>query len=357
MDYPKNLNSIPQLMHPPSTTKKPRLFRTVFAPLLAGLLCSVFLLEIITRIVFSTRLDYQIEMCRYAVLLKHKRPDSPMGHEHIPNKKATLMGVPVEINSYGFRDRERPLLKKANTYRIFVLGDSLTFGWGVPAEQRFSDLLEEMSNQYLEQRHSLTRVEVINAGIGNFNTVQELALFREKGTAWQPDLIILNYFINDAEPTPERPASSFFRFSYLAAWLWERWTILQLRMHPERDFLHYYRGLYQESQPGWRQNRLAIQNLARLAKERHAKLLVAILPELHTIGLHYAFKDIHQLIEQTATHAGADTVIDLEPLFQSETPKDLWVHPEDSHPNARAQALIAKGLFQFLLKQGPFYES
>src|SRR5580765_1287067 len=53
-------------------------------------------------------------------------------------------GAPVSTNRLGFRDlREYDLAKKPNTYRILVLGDSVTFGHGSVYEHTYPFLLEE----------------------------------------------------------------------------------------------------------------------------------------------------------------------------------------------------------------------
>ena len=44
------------------------------------------------------------------------------------------------------------------------------------------------------------KVDGFNLGVGNYNTLQELTLFREVGAPLKPDIIVLAYFINDAEP-------------------------------------------------------------------------------------------------------------------------------------------------------------
>jgi hypothetical protein len=46
------------------------------------------------------------------------------------------------INAQGFRDRERVRPKPSGMYRILVLGDSVTFGFGVQPEESFTRLLE-----------------------------------------------------------------------------------------------------------------------------------------------------------------------------------------------------------------------
>src|SRR5215203_5810991 len=48
-----------------------------------------------------------------------------------PNYAGWYDGAPVKINNLGFRDpRDYDLAKKPNTFRILVLGDSVTFGHG-----------------------------------------------------------------------------------------------------------------------------------------------------------------------------------------------------------------------------------
>ena len=57
------------------------------------------------------------------------------------------MGVPVSTNSMGQRDRDFDVAKPENTVRILMLGDSLTFGWGVKIEDTPSKMLEARLNK------------------------------------------------------------------------------------------------------------------------------------------------------------------------------------------------------------------
>lgn len=88
--------------------------------------------------------------------------------------------ITYRINSLGLRDDETHHAKPPGTYRIVLLGDSRTFGYGVPIEQHFSRLLEA----YFE------RLEVINMGVSGFGVDQELLFLREEGFRYQPDLVM-----------------------------------------------------------------------------------------------------------------------------------------------------------------------
>ena len=94
--------------------------------------------------------------------------------------KRTGYEVDYRINSKGLRNRETTYKKPQGTFRIVLLGDSRTFGWGVPIEKHFSTLLEG----YFQD------VEVINMGIGGFGIDQELLFLNDEGFRYEPDLVL-----------------------------------------------------------------------------------------------------------------------------------------------------------------------
>ena len=122
---------------------------------LTGLLfiCALFVIAICvefgTRLVFRNSMDYTLEMWKYARDLKRVSDDPLIGHEHIPNKSAHLMGVNISINSNGLRDREISYQKDSDTTRVLMLGDSVTMGWGVEAQMTASkQVMEARSARY-----------------------------------------------------------------------------------------------------------------------------------------------------------------------------------------------------------------
>ena len=65
------------------------------------------LAEIGLRFYLSRHILYDVEMSRYAQLLKLESPNPEIGHVHRPGAHARLMGVDVQINSDGLRDVDR----------------------------------------------------------------------------------------------------------------------------------------------------------------------------------------------------------------------------------------------------------
>lgn len=113
-------------------------------------------------------------------------------------------GVPVHINALELRDpREYELAKRPNTFRILVLGDSVTFGHGSVYEHTYPYLLE----QRLKTWRPDVDWQVWNAAVPGYNTSQELAHLLEVGDRFEPDLVIVGFFANDmADNRPVRRA-------------------------------------------------------------------------------------------------------------------------------------------------------
>lgn len=120
--------------------------------------------------------------------------DPVRGNRLAPGYRGFFAGVPVHINSLGFRDsREYNLEKSPGTFRILVLGDSVTFGHGTLDETTYPFLLE----QRLQQWRPDVKWEVWNLGVPGYNTSQELAYLTEVGSRYAPDLVIVGFFAND----------------------------------------------------------------------------------------------------------------------------------------------------------------
>lgn len=101
-------------------------------------------------------------------------------------------GVPVRINNLGMRaTRDYDLAKAPNTFRILVLGDSITFGHG--SVHTYPDLLEQMLRQWRPD----VDWQVWNTSVPGYNTSQELAKLLHVGPSYQPDLVIVGFYEND----------------------------------------------------------------------------------------------------------------------------------------------------------------
>ncbi len=98
------------------------------------------------------------------------------------------------INVFGMRDRDFNIEEIKDLYRIAVIGDSYTYSINVNnVEDTFPSHLEKTLNYHAGRRI----VKVLNFGVPGYNTAQELEVLQSKVAIFKPQLVILQYCIND----------------------------------------------------------------------------------------------------------------------------------------------------------------
>jgi len=118
-------------------------------------------------------------------------PDAALGWVGRPNVRSETRSDPdfrheVSTNSRGLRNREASYARDARK-RILCVGDSFTWGLGVESREAFPSLLE----------NGLSETEVINAGALGWGTAQEWLWLEREGQRYSPDVLILEFYVND----------------------------------------------------------------------------------------------------------------------------------------------------------------
>lgn len=253
--------------------------------------------------------------------------------------------VPYRTNADGFRDATRGA-KRNGVPRVLVLGDSYTFGWGVadvePYPQRAEALLRERGID----------AEVINAGVPGYNTEQEAFLLDELLPRYRPDMVVVGYVMNDAEPQMNVPQPTGPTYRYAISWAWEDARELVMRRllgaaewgSPNKSLpsFNYARG-FEERSRKWREPRAALARIALGCRRAGIPLLVMILPDFtQQFDAGYPDTIIHRAVTAWGEELGMETA-DLMPLFQGQDHR-LFSLPTDGHPNARAHEVVARVL-------------
>ena len=126
------------------------------------------------------------------------RQDLELGEWHIPHAEGWSTeegGAYIRINSDGMRDREHTIAKPQNTFRIAVIGDSYAEAKSVDAAKTFWAELERQMEEcpVLGGRP----VEALNFGLGGNGTAEELLVLRHRAWKYDPDLVLLAFFIGN----------------------------------------------------------------------------------------------------------------------------------------------------------------
>lgn len=321
---------------------RPRVFDKRILVLLLTLSVCFLMAEVALRFYLNRVTMYDIEMSRYSMTIKTDAKNPLIGHVHKPNSSARLMNVPVQINSDGLRDREYPI-ERSGKRRIIFLGDSLTLAWGVEQQASFENLLEQRLD-------AVTPTEVLNFGTGNYNTEQEVNFFLEKGLKYQPDKVVLFYFINDAEITPKKSRWWFLAYSRLISFYWSRVFATINNLFHSKSFSEYYADLYRDDQEGWLRSQKAFTQLRDVCRQKNIQLQVVLLPELHNLK-EYPFKREYAMVSSFLESMGIEH-LDLTPRFEGyDNPTNLWVSLDDAHPNATAHRMIADFSEDFVARE------
>lgn len=120
---------------------------------------------------------------------------------YIPYPGFKRKGV-VQHNPDGYRGLRVPF-QKTNKYRILCMGGSTTYGFGVDSpSQAYPAQLEKILNDYVMgdsvMRKKYNGVEVINGGLEDGNSAEELQQYLFKYRYYKPDVVIVHSGINDA---------------------------------------------------------------------------------------------------------------------------------------------------------------
>jgi hypothetical protein len=101
--------------------------------------------------------------------------------------------VELRFNREGFRGPDRPMAKPPGTFRIAVVGDSMVAAVATPEDRTLVNLLEADLRRALPE----TGWEVINFGVSSASTGQELVLYRQTVSRYDPDLVLLWFFVGN----------------------------------------------------------------------------------------------------------------------------------------------------------------
>ncbi|MBI3555883.1 MAG: SGNH/GDSL hydrolase family protein, partial [Deltaproteobacteria bacterium] len=306
--------------------------------------------ELALRLANSRYPIYDLEMVRYAKELKMRDLFQEVSHLHRPNTTARLMGVDISLNGLGHRSAtDLGTVKGADEARVFVLGNSITMGWGVPLAELFTTRLQDRLNR----EHVLgpgRRVVIANAGVGNYNTCTEARLAARQLRQVRPDLVLVQYFLPDAEPRGFNSDNLLLKHSYLAAFLYDKLRKLKGLLGNEDLFTHY-RRIYEDTSTDWQRTLGCLDEIRASSVSANAFMLAMLVPQPHDLGPGSPYRQLYDKIAATFNARGfalLDTVKAFERRFAGRE-KGLWVSPEDSHLNMRGHELMAELLHDYLL--------
>jgi hypothetical protein len=277
------------------------------------------------------------------------------------------------LNSLGFRGKEFTQ-KSTKGYRIVALGDSFAFGV-VPYDANYLTLIETS----LHKNHP--NADLLNMGIIGTGPVDYWELLKEEGLTYQPDMVLLSFFIGNDFVGPRR--RRLYEFSYMTTLIYRAWKVVRsyqgrLTLTPAANFNYcddcptmteerYLRVESGRSKMYVRGDRrfnrsvdtamTYLEKIQALCKERKIRLAVVLIPDELQINrdlektIHAKFHsevpdsgwDItlpNHTLAARLTKAGIDN-IDLYDSFRAAGAQKRVYKPRDTHWNIAGNQLAA----------------
>jgi hypothetical protein len=104
--------------------------------------------------------------------------------------------VGIVTNSQGLRESAFVPAQHPDRFRVVVVGDSMTFGWGVEHDETYVKIAERR----LRDVHGRPDIDVINMGRPGANPVDYLRFVRQYAAKLQPDAIVVGFGIGNDCP-------------------------------------------------------------------------------------------------------------------------------------------------------------
>ncbi|HYN00951.1 MAG TPA: SGNH/GDSL hydrolase family protein [Vicinamibacteria bacterium] len=262
-------------------------------------------------------------------------------------------------NSLGYRDVERALSKPAGVRRVVSLGDSFAWGVGIEHDDTYARRVERVLNRRPGEHWEV--VQLARPGMGTVEQAEQLA---EEGFAYEPDVVVLGFVLNDSEDENAAEARRARDWEETRRERQERrtgrrfldrsalWRFVAGRLEAtgqNQRRLEAYRSQFLPGYPGWAACRAGLARMGALCRERHVPFVVMIFPLFaDPLDERYPFADIHAQVAQAAREAGAE-VIDLLPAYRNLRSSLLVVDgANDEHPNEIAHRIAAQELLRTL---------
>ncbi len=272
--------------------------------------------------------------------------------------------VEIQINAEHLRGPLVPVPKPEGTYRIAAVGDSFTFGDGVPYEVTWVHQLQQLVQARLDgTRDAPTRADSVNLGVPGYTIKDVHTYMKHKGLAYDPDLLLYGLFLNDfffqgtgedrqlgdAYQAANGPSEGLAAVSVL----YDMYRRGAAQTKLSAMTAQQYFDAYDEQGEAWETGRRYLRKMVeatdewRVMTKRDMDFVVVIFPVLVNLDGDYPYAALHEQLHRLLDEFGV-RYVDLLPAFRGHDAASLWVHPTDHHPNEIGHALATQAIGEAL---------
>lgn len=253
------------------------------------------------------------------------------------------------IDKFGYRDNNYDIEEVMHKKKIFILGDSLTAGYGIKnVKDRFSNLLEEK----LQSHYKVFNMG--SCGSGTRDAFNRLGRY-----PFKPDVLIFQYSINDIEEIAASKGQRFIKskhykntnktlkplieYSYFFNYIYSLYP--QIDSNPYMDFLT---SLYNDKKI-MKEHLFDLNKIVIFCKRNNIPLIVVLFPFMQDVDVsgHFLAPVEKFFIEKNAAIINVTDIIKKNEIPANER----IVNCNDGHPSILIHKLTAEELYHMLINK------
>lgn len=287
-------------------------------------------------------IDYDVEMWKYSKYLKIPHRNKKINHIHKKNSSAKLQNVEISTNSLGMRGNEEDIENwKSADLKILLLGSSITLGWGVENQKVLNKIIEKNAKE------NNLRWFTLNAAVGNYNTERYINYFFEYNQNLEPDIILIQYFINDAEILEQNRGNIITRNFHLGVMLWRYFSLFKDELN-RKNISQYYEEIYKVE----KNKKIVSKNLDKMQNycyKNQIRCILVYTPDIDLLKSGYDFDFIKNYIQKITKEIGMEFFDVTNAINNKINLKMTNVEYKDRHPNSIGHEIMGKEIYKFLV--------
>ncbi|WP_455200286.1 SGNH/GDSL hydrolase family protein [Kaarinaea lacus] len=253
----------------------------------------------------------------------------------------------LHVHKYeGFRRTSEFPAKQKEVFRVIVLGDSLTYGYGIDAKSTYASLIDAaLSETY--------RIEVLNLGVSGYQSEDILQIAKKYLPLLEPDLVIYGMCLNDFLPSgtgqyqasleyqvPFPMKSVFIERTTVGQFLSEKYNALLINFGLRNDFFADIMKDFSSYQSRFSQD---VHSLSEFVQAQHKTTLLGMVLNQYPC-LDCRSYEITQIAEKHMAASGIN-VIPADYIKQyADKNIQLYVNQWEGHPNETANRIFSEQL-------------
>lgn len=249
----------------------------------------------------------------------------------------------VILNNFGYRDDNVSIIKKANSFRIYCLGDSYTFGWYI---NNIDSTYPRIIENNLQEKFGKEKIEVINAARPGFSLKESVDRFRNEGSLFGSDLVLIGinaYDLMSKEFPPQKilPLFSKLRIYELTFGSIERKIAREATEKHVKEVL-------KEGSDELKKVNLIVSELNSIVSQNGGKLAIVIFPNYNSANPNgeYQYYEFHSQMKNIADENNIMIVDPFNAFAEVNDKKNLVLNSTDPHPSILANEKTAEEILK-----------